>query len=53
MNINTEQLNLSIYHHSYERYMSSFKLSRKVYWGRKHILMAVALGKDNLIHSAG
>ena len=50
MNINTEQLNISIYHHSYERYMSSFKLSRKVYWGRKHILMAVALGMPNLIH---
>ena len=53
MNINTEQLNEAIYHHSYERYMNSFKLNHRVYWGRKHMLMAIALDMPNLIHSAG
>jgi len=50
MNINTEQLNEAIYLHSYDKYMNSFKLSHRVYWLRKHILMAVALGMPNLIH---
>ena len=47
--MNTQQLNEAIYIHSYDKYMNSFKLNHKVYWGRKHMLVSTALGKPNLV----
>jgi len=39
----------AIYRHSYDKYMNSFKPVMLSYWGRKHRLMAKALGRKNLI----
>jgi len=44
-----KHLEEAIYRHSYDKYMNSFKPVHLSYWGRKHKLMAKALGKPNMI----
>lgn len=46
-----KSIELSIYHHSAERYNTSFKLNHFVYWGRIHRKTAKSLKKPSLLFS--